>query len=204
MHERQPQRQPRARAPGNRDDRAAARRALGQAIRSRRLAQKRTLADVAEAAGISVSLLSQVERGLVDPSLDSLRDIAIALDTTPFRLLEDSHPRSHIVRSGEGLRLVLPGTDVEYELVSPSSDGSFQIAKSTLRAGGLSARQPRSHPGEEAAYVLQGTVTIVVGEEVFELKEGDCVTYDPRIPHRAIAGPDGPATILYVVSPPTL
>jgi len=45
-----------------------------------------TLATVSERAGISVSMLSQVERGLLDPSLDTLRNIADALGTAPFRL----------------------------------------------------------------------------------------------------------------------
>lgn len=169
-----------------------------------RKAQARTLADVAAPAGISVSLLSQVERGLADPSLDSLRDIAIALETTPFKLLEDGHVRSHIVRRGEGLRLSLPETEVTYELLSPSSEGAFQVAKSQLEAGASSARAPRVHPGEEAAFVLEGSVTLEIGSETIELEAGDCATYDPRVPHRAIASGNGPVTVLYVVSPPTL
>lgn len=185
-------------------ERAVARESLGRAIRILRQAQSRTLADVASNAGISVSLLSQVERGLAGPSLDSLRDIAIALDTTPFKLLEDGHVRSHIVRKGDGLRLSLPDTEVDYELLSPSSEGAFQVAKSHLQAGASSARAPRAHPGEEAAFVLEGAVTLEIGSETIELQAGDCATYDPRVPHRAIASDDGPVTILYVVSPPTL
>lgn len=185
-------------------ERAVARESLGRAIRALRQTQSRTLADVAARAGISVSLLSQVERGLADPSLDSLRDIAIALDTTPFKLLEDGHVRSHIIRRGEGLRLSLPETEVTYELLSPSSEGAFQVAKSRLEAGASSARAPRVHPGEEAAFVLEGSVTLEIGSETIELEAGDCATYDPRVPHRAIASGDGPVTVLYVVSPPTL
>ena len=159
---------------------------------------------MAKQTGLSVSLLSQVERGLVDPSLDSLRDIAFALETTPFTLLQERPSSSRLVKLGGGLRLSLPHAEVEYELLSPSSDGRFQIAKAELKAGGSTMKTPRAHPGEEAALALQGTVYIEIGDERVRLEEGDLVTYDPAIPHRAIAGDGGPATLLYVVSPPTL
>ena len=88
--------------------------------------------------------------------------------------------------------------------MSPSSDGSFQVAKAELIAGGATMKVPRAHPGEELAMALRGTITIEIGDELVTLQEGDAVTFDPRVPHRAVAGEDGPATVLYVVSPPTL
>jgi transcriptional regulator with XRE-family HTH domain len=185
-------------------EREAARHALGRAIRARRHELGMTLNALAGTAGLSISLLSQVERGLVDPSLESLRDIAYGLDTTPFTLLETGHLRSRVVRHGDGLRLSQPHADVEYELLSPSSDGAFQVAKAELIPGGATMAVPRAHPGEELAMALRGTITLEIGDERVLLREGDAVTFDPRIPHRAIASEDGPATVLYVVSPPVL
>lgn len=184
--------------------REAERFALGRAIRVRRKELDLTLNDVAQRSSLSMSLLSQVERGLVDPSLDSLRDIAHALETTPFSLLERGHVRSEVVRAGSGLRLSLPDADVEYELLSASSDGSFQVAKAELVAGGASMEVPQGHPGEELAMALRGTVIVEIGDDRVTLAEGDAVSYDPRIPHRVLAGDDGPATVLLVVSPPVL
>ena len=83
---------------GESDSRALVRRQLGGAIRRRRHAASLTLATVSERAGISVSMLSQVERGLLDPSLDTLRNIADALGTAPFRLLAEEGPVAGIVR----------------------------------------------------------------------------------------------------------
>ena len=83
------------------DSRAFVRRQLGGAIRRRRHAASLTLATVSERAGISVSMLSQVERGLLDPSLDTLRKIADALGTAPFRLLAEEGPVAGVVRRGE-------------------------------------------------------------------------------------------------------
>jgi quercetin dioxygenase-like cupin family protein len=185
----------------SRRDRSADRRILGDSIRRTRLRQGRTLAEVSGAAGVSVSLLSQVERGIVDPSLDSLRDIAEALGTAPFRLLADKTPRSRVVRSGEGARLgVADGIDLE--LLSPSLDGDFEVGRWTLAPGASTASHPRGHGGEEANLILEGTVRFELGDDVIELRRGDFVIYDARIPHRSVAVGNEGASAVFVVSPP--
>ena len=114
--------------PNESDARALVRRQLGGAIRRRRHAASLTLATVSERAGISVSMLSQVERGLLDPSLDTLRNIADALGTAPFRLLAEEGSGAGIVRRGE--RRIVAGDDGEAptELLSPSGEGAFEIS----------------------------------------------------------------------------
>jgi len=176
---------------------------LGLAIRSLRTEQRRTLADVAAAAGVSPSLLSQVERGVVDPSLDSLRDIASALGTMPFKLLQQGAARSGVVRRSERVHLKLPERDYEYELLSPSLDGAFEVAQWSLQPGYWSSAEPRSHPGEEATVILSGRILLEIGAEQIELDEGDCITFEARIPHRHRALGNTPARGLFIVSPPS-
>lgn len=52
---------------------------VGAELRRARLAAERTLADVAAAAGISLPYLSEVERGLKEPSSEVLAAISGAL-----------------------------------------------------------------------------------------------------------------------------
>lgn len=61
---------------------------LGRQIRMARSAQGRTLKDLSEACGISVSQLSSVERGAHLPSLESLLLIAQALEALPSQWLD--------------------------------------------------------------------------------------------------------------------
>jgi transcriptional regulator with XRE-family HTH domain len=185
-------------------ERTASREHLGRAIRKRRTELGWTLAELATRSGLSVSLISQVERGLIDPSLDSLRDISFSLGTTPFAVLEDGHIQPHVVRKGEGLRLTGVQADVEYELLSPTAEGAFEVARAEIVAGGASMDTPRSHPGTECAVALSGTIYIEIGGELIRLDEGDCATYDPRIPHRTLAGADSDGTVLLICSPPSL
>ena len=55
------------------------REAVGEALRRRRLAQGRTLREVAEAAGVSLTYLSEVERGRKEASSEVLEAVCAAL-----------------------------------------------------------------------------------------------------------------------------
>ena len=173
------------------DSRALVRRQLGGAIRRRRHAASLTLATVSERAGISVSMLSQVERGLLDPSLDTLRNIADALGTAPFRLLAEEGPVAGVVRRGERRSVTDEAGDLRSQLLSPSAEGAFAIAvwelqpgESRLGDGAGGARRG----GERAP---PGRARLEIGDELIELAAGDCVTFDQRSPRRVTAiGPN--------------
>jgi mannose-6-phosphate isomerase-like protein (cupin superfamily) len=157
---------------------------------------------VAGTAGISVSLLSQVERGVIDPSLESLRGIAGALDTTPFDLLSDWSNRSGIVREGDGRRVELAPGGGFFEILTAWRDASFEVARWELQPGEATIREPRGHKGEEAMYVLSGAGSAVVDEDVYEVAAGDFVAYDARLPHRIEAKGREPLIALFISCPP--
>ena len=63
-------------------------RALGDAIRERRTQRDLTQEDVAHAAGISLRHYQKLEGGSINPRLQTLLDLAAALDTRVQRLLD--------------------------------------------------------------------------------------------------------------------
>jgi transcriptional regulator with XRE-family HTH domain len=186
------------------DSRALVRRQLGGAIRRRRHAATLTLATVSERAGISVSMLSQVERGLLDPSLGTLRNIADALGTAPFRLLAEEGPVAGIVRRGERRIVTDDDGDVRSQLLSPSAEGAFAITLWELRPGDSRLGDGRAEPGEEANLLLQGAARLEIGDELIDLATGDCVTFDHRAPHRMTAAGRESLIVLAVVCPPAI
>jgi transcriptional regulator with XRE-family HTH domain len=72
---------------------------LGDQLRRERQAREERLVDVAERAGVSTQYLSEVERGLKDPSSEMLQAIAGALDLTVRQLV------SRVSRAGDVLAL---------------------------------------------------------------------------------------------------
>lgn len=187
-------------APGSRQRQ---RELLGEAIRTARQKLGWTLRELSSQAGVSISQLSQVERGSSDPSLETLRDVADALGTSPFSLLAGPPASTGLVRAGTGTRLSLPGSDVEFELITPSMDKSFEVVRFTLGPGGRSMREPRGHPGEEAVFLVTGSARFDVGDESYVLYPGDLLMWDARIPHRGVALSVEPVTGFMVIAPPT-
>lgn len=66
------------------------RRVLGDALRSRRLDQDRTLRDVSTAANVSLGYLSEIERGQKEASSELLASICDALDTRLSEVLREA------------------------------------------------------------------------------------------------------------------
>ena len=81
---------------------------LGVGIRVERLRQGLTLAQVAEQAELSPSALSQIERGITDPSIGSLRRIASALRVPFFQFLVDASTPQPVVKKADRLDHRIP------------------------------------------------------------------------------------------------
>ena len=78
---------------------------LGNALRERRLADRRTLSQTAGRAGISPQYLSEIERGLKEPSIEMIAAVAGALDTTLVDLTTSVSER--LAPSGSGAETML-------------------------------------------------------------------------------------------------
>ncbi len=71
-------------------------------IRRLRKSQSLTFANLAEKTGLSLSFLSQVERGIINPSINSLRRIALALGTPVSHFFDETEStRGPVVRKSE-------------------------------------------------------------------------------------------------------
>lgn len=169
----------------------------GTEIRAMRRAMNMTLGDLAEAADLSVSFLSFVERGKKRPSLDALQRISAALGVEigwlfPPSPNDDPVENAFVVRKGFRRRINysrLAGTgylgETDY-LLSPSVDGNLVMSIMTFAPGGHSGDNALQHEGEEAGYVLSGQLTLEVDGNVLVLEDGDSFGFDGNKPHRYI------------------
>jgi len=100
---------------------------LGAGIRTERLRQGLTLTYLAEHAELSASALSQIERGVTDPSIGSLRRIASVLQVPFFQFLVDPHSPQAVVRKAERRTIMFPHRALQYQLLTPNLRGPFEI-----------------------------------------------------------------------------
>ncbi len=151
---------------------------------------------------MSPGLLSQVERGIGNPSLRSLQKIAKALGLRLGDLLEGGDvERRRLVRHDQRRTLGVDG--LTYELLTPDLNGQLEVLLTSLPAGFDNERHPFSHQGEECVLLVEGEVQVTIGDDAYLLEPGDAVTYDAAQPHWYRNDREAPARVLGVVTPPS-
>jgi transcriptional regulator with XRE-family HTH domain len=170
---------------------------IGAQVRALRRERGLTLKGLGERAGLSHPFLSQVERGLARPSVDSVQRIAHALGV-PVAVLwaPPRRPDSvHIVRRHEGGTSEADGA-ITREL--PAEPGALVVREWTAR-GRRWPESPQAHLGEVLIYVARGSVEVDLGGTVHALEEGDAMRFDGTIPHR-LRRRGGPGTRALIVA----
>lgn len=180
---------------------------LGETIRTERTG-KFTLKQLADAADLSVGSLSQIERGLGNPSFNTLTKIASALDLRIGDLIEAGAEPAHqrdslVVRRSERKRLQIGSEGLVYELLTPNLRGMLEVLETTVPPGFSNKANPFGHEGEECVVVIEGGLSIGVGDEIHLLEAGDAVTYDPSLPHWWANDSDDDAVLIGAVTPPS-
>ncbi|MEA2652347.1 MAG: hypothetical protein QOI85_2068 [Chloroflexota bacterium] len=168
---------------------------VGARIRRRRAERGLTLARVAALTGLNIGYLSQVENDKASPSLETLAELAEALDVPIAWFLLDSSAAPRLVRAvdrprrkgreGGGLTQVDGGVARDLAIF----EGAMPVGHRT----GFHA-----HPGDEHHIVLSGRIRITQGETVVEAGPGDYVLLDGTLPHDAETVGDEPARLLIV------
>lgn len=162
---------------------------LGERIRERRRARSMSLKDVADLSGISIGLLSQIERGLSSPSLRVLASLADALNVGLGNLFDGNlsvEPAVEriVVREDERKKLGFWRTGIFKELLTPQTGRSgLEIFMITIEPGGTTGSEVYAHDGEEGGLVLDGEISIEVQGVEHRLRKGDSFRFDSTRPH---------------------
>jgi transcriptional regulator with XRE-family HTH domain len=181
---------------------AAEQVSLGGRIRSAREERGLSVRSLAASAGVSPGFLSQLERGLADPSLETLRRIAVALGLPLFDLFREEVAVPAVVRGDARAHISSPGGGITYSRISAGS-GRIEVLEGVVDPGGRSSDEPRAHPSDACVVVLAGRLDVEVDGTTTALAQGDSCSFDSRLPHRYLnPGPD-PARFIVSVTPPS-
>lgn len=175
---------------------------IGDRIRAERTRRGRTVRALAGEAGVSASLISQIETAKAQPSVGTLYAIATALDIGVEDLLSedgDGHPQgareaggSDDVRRRVG-PVVRPDDQEEIELDSgvtwamlgqvPGVHTEFLRVTYPPGASSSSSERLMRHPGTEYGYLVSGELVLTLGFEEQLLRPGDAFCFESRTPH---------------------
>jgi len=169
---------------------------VGSQIRTRRRQRGFTLATLAEATGLNVGYLSQLENDKASPSLETLAALADALDVPIAWFLLEQSVAPRVVRRSERPVREMPGDGAALSRVDGGLARDIAIFEGTMPAGTRTGFH--AHPGDEHHVVLSGRVRITQGETTVELGPGDYVLLDGTLPHDAQVLGRGPARLIIV------
>jgi transcriptional regulator with XRE-family HTH domain len=176
---------------------------VGRKIRELRKAKNLSLKQVAEGAGVSPSLVSQIENSRVDPSLSTLRKIALTIGVPVFALVAESSPDdASLVPKEKRRRVTFPRGGLEYEVIHSELTKKMGIMIGTLQPGGMTSEEPLAHDGEECIVILKGALRVEFQHSQRELKEGDSLYFDSSGPHRLVNLHKRKCQYYLIITPP--
>jgi len=177
---------------------------LGRVLRVYREKSNRHLGEIAEKAGISISMLSQIERGKVSPSIDTLVTVCRAQDIDIGELFRRLSPDSPVRLHRSGERLQIEENGVRYEQLMTTQVSAFPIELFLIEVGaGCSTEMSGGgHEGVEMGYVLQGSAMLTVGGTEYRIDEFDSVYFAANLPHRIVNIGRRPFKAVWSISPP--
>jgi len=177
---------------------------FGEKLRAVRERKGLTLKVIANIAGVSESLVSQIERNRVSPAIDTLLSLADALDIDLEYLFEEYRRERpvKVIRAGER-RHVVENNAIFEEIVRPMDDShAIEAYYITLPVSGETQRGSYGHLGREFGIITEGTGELHYETAIYDLQTGDSVSFSATAPHVLVNTGDIPLKALWVVTPP--
>ncbi|MDM0003198.1 helix-turn-helix domain-containing protein [Variovorax sp. J22G73] len=175
---------------------------IGERLKELRTARGLSLRDLAAQAGVSATLLSQIERSVTDPSLETMCRLAGVFGESVSSLFMAAAPPSvWISRPGKRSLLTAPKGQVGYERLT-AGNGQLEVLRAVLQPGQVSADEPRGHESTECVYVVAGALVAQIAGVDYPVLAGESISFDSRLPHRYLNQSQAATEIILSVTPP--
>ena len=163
--------------------------AIGAKLRALRLKKKMGLVELGKHSGLSPALLSKIERGKLVPTLPTLMRVALVFSVGLEHFFTETQrqPTLALVRKSERQRFPerLGEKRPAYHFESldyPAVERSMNAYYVEFDLAGRPSHR-HQHPGAELLFVIEGQVTVTVGDAAHVLAPGDSMYFDASVPH---------------------
>lgn len=176
-------------------------------IREYRKRKNLTMKELSGLTGLSISYISQVERGEVDPSLSSLRKIAAVFQVPLYLLLDDCTVMGNLtLRQNQQITKYSEDGKITYRFLTPLPSPEYS-PESMLIAFEVAPHAqdveiPVTHHSEEMILILEGSLTVQIGDTEIALNPWDTTVIQKDLPHICKNLSDTPARGISSISPP--
>jgi len=164
--------------------------AVGARIRALRRSKGLGLNEMSARTGLSIGFLSQMERGLSSPTLRALTSLADAMQINLAEIVRGptvAQPKVPVItRAGERSSISMWKSGIRKHALASggAASSAFSFTLLDFEPHASSGDDLYTHQGEEAGYVLQGRLKLVVGDKQWTLAAGDSFHFSSELPHR--------------------
>lgn len=182
---------------------------IGSRIRQVRTIRKMSLAELSQHSGVSIAMLSNVERGQAYPSVQTLQKIVAILDIDISELFRSGTQGGQIdseviVRSADRLRVKFGSDGLAKQLLSPARSSDLEMLMLEIEPGCTSGPVPWVRNSEKAGLVIEGRFEFTLGSATSLLEEGDSFQFDGRTPHSFRNPGQTMARVLWIIRSDTI
>ncbi|RXK18932.1 helix-turn-helix domain-containing protein [Macrococcus sp. DPC7161] len=179
-------------------------RKLGLTISNYRKKNQLTIREFSKQSGISTSLISQLERGIGNPSLQVLEIIAKTLGVPLFTLFIDDIDYSSLISKKENREKIYrqDNEHIVYDLLTPDfMKTNVEVLQMEIKPQSKTTESHYQHDNkEEIAVVVKGKINVQLEDEIFLLEEGDVVRIPKNMRHRFINESKSSAEVLFILT----
>lgn len=153
-------------------------------IKAIRENKKITLDAAAKLTGVSRSMLAQIEKGDVNPTISVLWKIANGYKTS-FTSLVNQNDESHLLIRAEEVTPLFEGDGlyINRPAFPFQNHTQFETYMIEIQKGGYLQAQPHMKGTEEFLTVFAGKAEVTAGIECFQIKKGDSLRFHADIEH---------------------
>lgn len=155
-----------------------------------------TLQDLCDGAQVSVGYLSQIERDNATPTLGTLAQIAAALNVGVDYFIAAPNRQNSLTRENTRQKFSLDGSSIVYEKLSAEFSGNI-LSSFVLTVPVGFKSETVMHDGEELLYVLEGEVSVQLGDENITMVTGDSLHFRGNLSHSWANNTDKEAKLLW-------
>jgi transcriptional regulator with XRE-family HTH domain len=177
---------------------------IGDRIKRMREEKGLTITELSQLTGFDESMLEEIEENRVCPQLGTMIKLSKALDSALQRLISEEGQKMYAVTRRAERNVVSRSTSSKgardaytYMSLAPEVKGRHMEAL-IVQLEHMEDEERSVHSGEEFIYVLDGKVSLDIGEDHFVLEPGDSSYYLSTTPH-LISAQEKHATILAVI-----
>lgn len=190
-------------------------REIGARLKAIRIEKNLKIIDVAKMTGLTSSMLSQVERSLISPSIDTLKKISAAFNMPVGCFFDDeivykadaealsvkTAEKSPVVKENQR-KMLSPSPGITYYLLNPDLSGPIEMIYNVYEPGSETGKEQFGHAGHECGLILEGELLVTIDGKSYYLQKGDSITFSSELPHMKKNIGSKPCICVWAITPP--